>query len=286
MSGNPKGYPHKDEVAGYLKQYAEYFNLHIQRSQRVIELTRTSQGSFLITTTTTMYQADRVIVATGPFQLPYIPAGFEKLNKVKQIHSSRYRNPGDIRGSRVLVVGGGNSAVQIAEELAGRFEVSLSVRHKLRVLPARWLGKSIAWWAHYSRIAYLPTNLWPSKLRGGRVPIVGGERLKTLIAQGIISLLPAPTKTASNHQILFEDGRSRAFDTVVWATGYTTDFSWIRLPEAFDNQTPIITTSFTTPVAGLYFLGLEWQRSPSSATFLGVGKDAKRLIKLIDHNLK
>ena len=95
-----------------------------------------------------VFRARQVVVATGPFQVPYIPPAAQRLDTfVTQLHSAEYRNPQALPDGPVLVVGGGNSGFQIAEELAtaGR-QVDLSIATKMPILPQRLAGKDLFWW--------------------------------------------------------------------------------------------------------------------------------------------
>ena len=90
------------------------------------------------------YAADQVVVATGPFQTPRVPAIAERLDaSLVQMHSTDYRSPADVPGGPVLVVGGGNTGYQIAEELAASHEVHLSVGSRQTPLPQRLLGRDL-----------------------------------------------------------------------------------------------------------------------------------------------
>src|SRR5262249_55158447 len=116
--GPPDTYPTKDPVAGYLTAYAAKFNLPVRLNARVTELCRTAEG-FEATTDSGALRARQVVVATGPFQVPFIPPAAQRLeDSVTQLHSAGYRNPQALPPGPVLVVGGGNSGFQIAEELA------------------------------------------------------------------------------------------------------------------------------------------------------------------------
>ena len=95
----------------------------------VVRLHREDDGGFAVTTSTGTLRARQVVVATGPFQTPHVPAVAEQLDPlVPQLHSAEYRNPGQLPGGgRVLVVGAANSGLQIAAELAGHCEVTVAV---------------------------------------------------------------------------------------------------------------------------------------------------------------
>ena len=92
-------------------------------------------------------RARQVVVATGPFQVPFVPPAAMKLDpSVTQVHSADYRNPQALPDGPVLVVGGGNSGLQIAEELAATRPVEVSVGENPPMLPQRLLGKDLFWW--------------------------------------------------------------------------------------------------------------------------------------------
>ena len=116
--GPPDIYPGKDAVASYLKAYAAAFSLPVRLNARATHLGKTVDG-FEIRTPDEVFRARQVVVATGPFQVPFTPPAAQRLDSsVTQLHSAGYRNPQFLPPGPVLVVGGGNSGFQIAEELA------------------------------------------------------------------------------------------------------------------------------------------------------------------------
>src|SRR5436190_23812874 len=118
FSGDPDGYPARDEVIGYLEEYARRFELPTEFESRVRPLAQ-SDDAFVLEVPGRTIVADQVVVATGPFQAPNIPSlGGQLAQDVVQMHSTGYRNPSDLPEGRVLVVGGGNTGFQIAKELA------------------------------------------------------------------------------------------------------------------------------------------------------------------------
>jgi putative flavoprotein involved in K+ transport len=130
-------YPTKDPVAHYLQAYAAAHDLPVRLDARVTSLTRTEEGLEVGTADAT-YRA-RQVVATGPFQVPFVPPAAEGLDaSVAQVHSGHYRNPRSLPDGPVLVVGGGNSGFQIAEELAATRQVDLSIAPTTRCCPNGW----------------------------------------------------------------------------------------------------------------------------------------------------
>src|SRR4051812_11803980 len=118
--------PAKDEVADYLAAYARSFALPVRLNSPVLRLHREDDGTFAVTTPTEVLRARQVVVASGPFQTPVVPAIAPDVT-VPQLHSASYRNSGQLpAGSRVLVVGAANSGLQIADELADRCSVTVA----------------------------------------------------------------------------------------------------------------------------------------------------------------
>ena len=130
-------YPSKDDVATYLQSYVSAFDLPVRLNARVTSLTQ-RDGAYVVATADEEFTASHVVVATGPFQVPFVPPVAGDLDEaVFQIHSADYRNPAQLpEGGRVLVVGGGNSGFQIAEELAATRKVDLAVGKRVPVSAA------------------------------------------------------------------------------------------------------------------------------------------------------
>jgi putative flavoprotein involved in K+ transport len=103
-------YPTKDPVADYLQAYVAAFDLPVRLNAEVTGLTRTDEG-FEVQTADQTYRARQVVVATGPFQVPFIPPMAARLDpSVTQVHSADYRNPQALPDGPVLVVGGEGAA--------------------------------------------------------------------------------------------------------------------------------------------------------------------------------
>ena len=101
--GDPDGYPKRDEVIGYLEQYADKFELPIELKSRVRSLTA-DEGRFVLEVDGRTLTADQIVVATGPFQTPYVPEVASRLRPdVFQPHRTGYRKPSDVPVGTVLV---------------------------------------------------------------------------------------------------------------------------------------------------------------------------------------
>ena len=144
---DPDSFATKDQIVDYFVAYAERIAAPIRCGVEVTALHKKADGSgFRADTSEGIIEASNVVVATGPFQRPIIPAAVPADTGIAQIHSAAYRNPGQLREGAVLVVGAGSSGVQIADELvrAGR-RVYLSVGPHNRP-PRRYRGRDFVWW--------------------------------------------------------------------------------------------------------------------------------------------
>ncbi|SHE12397.1 Uncharacterized oxidoreductase CzcO [Chlamydia abortus] len=285
MTGEGNGYPSKDEVARYLQTYAKRFSLNIQLNTELIRLQQDGSG-FRCWTASGVIQARRIIVATGPFQRPYVPGFSQEVPmSVRQLHSTSYRNLTQLQEGAVLVVGGGNSGAQIAEELAGEREVYLSVGHRMKFLPLQWLGKSVFWWLDKLGLLRADGNLfWGRKLRRMEDPVFGSP-IPQLIRTGQVRMKPRAVRISSG-KIEFEDGTKLSPDNVIWATGFRPDYSWLEIPGVLDeNGRPVHSRGVSTTVPNLYYVGLPWQYNRASALLTGVGSDAEYIVNHLRTNM-
>ena len=151
--GDPDSHPTKDAVAQYLRRYAATFGLPIRHHTRVTRVTRGGAG-FSVHTDGETFHAAEVVVATGPFQLPVIPAVAEAIGPdIAQLHSSAYRNPEQLPDGPVLVVGAANSGLQIAAELHRTRPVAVSAGSATRSLPQRILGRDLFWSGEVAQVS-------------------------------------------------------------------------------------------------------------------------------------
>ncbi|MFJ2031125.1 flavin-containing monooxygenase [Streptosporangium sp. NPDC087985] len=262
-------YPTKDEVADYLRAYAGTFDLPVRLNTRVTRLSRGGAG-FEIGTAGDTFHARQVVVATGPFQTPALPAPAARLDRaVTQLHSSVYRSPRDLPDGPVLVVGGGNSGLQIAEELTATRRVDLSAGATPPVLPQRLLGKDLFWWLTRLGLMAKPADSWIGRRVRDRGELVIGTSRRTLRRAGV-TFRPRLTG-ADGTDVRFEDGSTLQVGAVVWATGFRSDYSWMAVGGVLADGRPVHRRGVTN-VPGLYFLGLPWQHTRSSA-LLGFVKD-------------
>jgi putative flavoprotein involved in K+ transport len=271
--GKADTYPGKDPVARYLEAYADTFHLPVRLNARVTRLSRTAEG-FEIRTDDGLFRARQVVVATGPFQAPFMPPAAQRLDSsVTQLHSAGYRNPQALPPGPVLVVGGGNSGFQITEELATTRQVDLSIGTKLPMLPQRLAGKDLFWWLTRLRLLRVSTRSRLGRRMSSRDFVIGSSR-RMLRREGV-RFRPRLTG-ADGSTVRFADGSALDVSVVMWATGYRPDYSWIHIPEVTrDGQ--VAHRRGVTEVPGLYFLGLTWQHTRGSALLGFVNDDATYL---------
>jgi putative flavoprotein involved in K+ transport len=270
--GDPDSYPGRDDVVAYLVDYARRFALPVELDSRVRSVRRAAGGGYVVETEGRSLEADQVVVATGPFQVPAVPALSDRLDGgVVQLHSSAYRSPGDLPDGPVAVVGGGNTGFQLATELSASHDVHLAIGARQAPLPQRVLGRDLF---RFAEAAGLMGKTADSRL---------GRRMKeneTLIGsspraarrQGV-HIRPRATG-ADGSTMSFDDGSDVAVRSVVWATGYRLDHAFVELP-VFDAGGRVVHERGVTSSRGLYFLGLPWQHTRGSALLGWVKDDAE-----------
>lgn len=262
-------YPTKDQVADYLRGYAAAFELPVRLNTRVTRLSKTGE-TFHADTSTGPITARQVVIATGPFQTPVVPTMARNLSAdVVQVHSAAYRDPDQLPYGPVLVIGAGNSGLQIACELAATRPVTVAVGTRAPMLPQRFLGRDLFWWL--SRLGMLAKTADSRLARrvAAKGDLVIGTRWRDLARLGV-QVRPR-LEDVDGATALFADGTSTQVSAVVWATGFRTDYSWLDVPGAvIDGAVPH--ERGVTPVPGLSILGLPWLHTRGSA-LLGFVKD-------------
>jgi len=272
--GDPEHYPRKDDVADYLEQYALTNELPIRCDSPVSSLEPAESG-YRLHTPSSVYEAAQVIVATGAYQRPHIPPISERLSgAVTQLHSAAYRNPDHIPARRVLVVGAANSGAQIAEDLASTHQVRLSQGTRIPRLPRRVLGKSVHWYGDHLGLIAASLDSWRGRTQRGDTLI--GTSLRQLKRHHCVELVDR-TVDAHERTVTLKDGRELEVETVIWATGYRPNYSWIHAPVLDPHGAPIHRRGVTQS-PGLYFLGMKNQYSRGSSLIHWVRHDAQFIV--------
>lgn len=272
--GDPERYPTKDDVAEYLEAYARKFALPVMLNTRVTGVRRVG-GAFEVRTAREVWRARAVVVATGPFQVPFIPSLAQDLAaEVVQVHSSAYQQPAQLPPGRVVVVGSGNSGAQIAAEVARTHEVTLALGRRQPHLPQRLLGRDIFDLLSLLGLFEVRAESWVGRFFRRRDPVIGTD-LRHLARSGRVQLMARVTG-AEGRTVRSMDGQLAEVDAVVWATGFRPDYRWLDVG-VLDAQGRPRHAGGVGAVPGVYFLGLSWQRSRASALLGGVGRNAQAL---------
>jgi putative flavoprotein involved in K+ transport len=283
--GDPDHYPTRDEVVAYLVQYATHFELPVQLHTRVKQVHREGTQFRITTVDGREFRAHSLIAATGSFHHPFVPEipGRDKFQG-QVLHSVQYRNPEPFRNKRVVVVGAGNSAVQIAVEVAKVADVTLATREPINFKPQRLLGKDIHFWSIITGLDSLPLGYWREV--GKSVGVLDTGVYQAAIAVGKPDRRPMFTHFTENG-VSWADGSTEAVDAVVLATGYRPSVEYLSPIGATDEVgRPLHRGGVSLTVPGLYYVGLSGQRSVASATLRGVGSDAAHVVSHLRRYLK
>jgi putative flavoprotein involved in K+ transport len=275
--GDRERYPTRDEVVAYLRDYAAHLDADMRCGERVERVTRDGAHLVVHSATGLDLQAPLVLAATGGFGSPHRPAlpALERFAG-SVIHASEYRSPADYAGRRVLVVGGGNSAVQIAAELAAIARVTLTTRSPLKFSPQRPLGKDLHWWLKRTGLDTAPIGRW---LRGKSTPVLDDGRYRAALASGNPDHR-AMFERLDGDSVVWPDGDREKIDAVILATGYRPHLPYLAGTGALNARgEPLHRAGVSTTVPGLGYVGLEFQRSIASATLRGAAGDAEHVIR-------
>ncbi|CAM3661131.1 NAD(P)/FAD-dependent oxidoreductase [Bordetella sputigena] len=327
----PDVFPPKERMAQYFEDYAKMIEAPVRTGVEVLKVTRNEKRpGFTVTTSAGVIEARHVVAATGAFQIPSYPKIVPESAGIQQVHSSAYKNPGQLAEGAVLVVGAGASGSQIAEELrqAGR-TVYLSVGEHYRP-PRSYRQRDYCWWlgalGMWDEVKKKPKRehvaFAVSGYEGGKtvdfrrlahagIKLVGitkgyengtvtfEEGLAANIAQGDadyfevlreadayieqngLDLPPEPEAwelledpECLKHPILALNLAEAGIKSIVWATGFKVDYSWMEI-DTFDEKGYPVHKRGISAEKGIYFLGLPNQTNRSSSFIWGVWHDAK-----------
>lgn len=285
--GDPERYPARDEVIAYLRGYAARFQLPVITGARVQSVERDSDGFQVRTADGRGFRAASLIAATGAFHRPHLPRlpGQEQFGGTIR-HSFTYRQPEPFAGQRVVVVGGGNSAVQIAVELARTARVSLATREPVRFVSQRPYGRDVHFWWSLLRVDTSPLEspqAWLfARLAAGQGPrVLDAGVYRQAIAAGEPDVRPMFSAFTVGG-VVWADGEEEPVDSVIFATGYRPNLDYLAPLGALggDGQ-PLQHHGVSSAVPGLGFVGLSNQRSFASASLRGVGPDAAAVVRAL-----
>ncbi|MEU0227016.1 NAD(P)-binding domain-containing protein [Streptomyces sp. NPDC006284] len=282
-------YPRHDQVAAYLRSFAERSGVldHVELRTEVVSVRREADGMWSVVSrdahgAVSARRFEQVIVASGHHTEPALPdplpTGADSFTG-RILHSLDYHDGGDFAGRRVVVVGLGASAVDIAADLSRHAaRTVLSVRRGLHIVPKQLFGMSVdeiaeaPWW---NEMSFAERRAWVEQallVARGRLADYGlpepdhpvfssavtlSDEILSRIRHGAVT--PKPAITAfDGDRVVFTDGTSTAADAVVYCTGFRMTFPFLPAgcPVAADGSVELYRRVVPADRPGLYFVGL------------------------------
>jgi putative flavoprotein involved in K+ transport len=280
-------FPGKDEMADYLEFYAKHFHLPVQSGVKVEKLSKQDR-CFLLDTSQGQFETEQVVVAMANYQVPERPKFAKDLDQsIVQLHSHDYKNPSQLQEGGVLIVGAGNSGADIGIEVA-RTHATWMAGKESGVVPfpidgimGRFvLSRVVRFLFHHVLAVNTPIGrkVRPKMLTRSS-PLVR-VKPKDLFKAGV-ERVPRVVGVQDGWPLL-EDGRKLYVTNVIWCTGYHSGFSWIDLPIFDEDGHPMHEHGIVTTEPGMYFVGLHFLYALSSATVIGIGRDAERIARSVE----
>ncbi len=277
FSGERERYPARDEVVEYLEQYAETIPVEIQTGSRVMTVRQHDRDFTVVTADGRQLRAAGIVAASGSFLNPYRPIfpGQDSFTG-EWLHVAEYRNPAPYVGMRAVVVGAGDSAAQVANELATVAEVTVAARHPLRFIPQRIRGHDVHYWLRETGFDSLP-DAWLSRIGDGSL-ITDSVGFQQALAEGLVDVR-AMFMALDGDEVVWSHRDRERVDAIILATGYRPSLGYLRELGALDpSGAPLHVGGISTTHLGLVYVGLEYQRSFASNTLRGVSADAAAVI--------
>jgi len=276
--GAPDHYPSRDEVAEYLERYAATLDVEIQTGTRVETIHQHGRAFLVLTEDGRELPASGIVAASGSFSNPYRPRfPGEDTFTGELSHVADYRNPAPYDGQRVIVVGAGDSAAQVGNELALVATTSIAGRHPIRFIPQHIGGRDVHYWFRETGFDTLPPE-WLSIIINGSV-VTDSVGFRQTLAEGKADRRPMFV-ALDREQVVWSDGEREPVDAIILATGYRPSVHYLRELGALNGDAaPLHVGGISSTHAGLVYVGLEYQRSYASNTLRGVSEDATAVIE-------
>ena len=282
-------WPTGREMGDYLEAYARRFDLPVRSATNVESVKPIDDGFVVAMADGRRIVARQVIVATGPFREPHVPAFAADLDpSILQLHAHDYRNPAQLRDGPVLVVGLSHSGGDIAFETAtaGRRTIlSGAARGQMpfRVTDSKraFLGWPVVVFV-FSHVLTIRTPMgrrMRAQIRKHGGPLLR-VRLPDLDRAGV-ERHDAKTVGVRDGRPVLADGTVLDVANVIWATGYTPAYGIVDAPIVGEDGWPVEERGVSPTVPGLYFLGIPFQYALSSMNVVGAGRDAKYVVDRI-----
>ncbi len=283
----PKGdfeYPSKNDFLDYLKNYESRYNFPIKRSIKVSSVTK-ENGLFKIETNQGDFHSKTLVSATGTAQNPFIPeypnmTSFEG----RQIHSSEFKNTNGFEEKNVLIIGGGNSGVQILAEISKVAQTKWVTKDEPHFLPEEIDGRYLFNEATQRFLGKTNANTYKNS-NVSLKNIVVVESVKEALNRNVLHA-QRPFKSFYEKGVIWQDNNKEEFDIIIWCTGFKPNLEHLHPLNIIHNNQ--IETQLTRSVVEpkLWLVGYGSWTGFASATIYGVGKTARQSAKEIFEELK
>ncbi|WAL81118.1 ArsO family NAD(P)H-dependent flavin-containing monooxygenase [Pandoraea sp. XJJ-1] len=267
-------YPTRNEVIDYLARYEDRYHFPVRRPVHVESVSRVQNG-LLVTTDRGEWLAKAVVSATGTWSAPYIPdyAGRE-IFRGRQMHSAQYRNPDDLRGKNVLVVGGGNSGAQILAEVSTVCNAMWVTLQEPAFLPDDVDGRVLFERATAKWQALRDGHTMTAPV-GGLGDIVMVPPVRDARARGVLHSM-RPFNHFDADGVVWSNGTHSCVDVVIWCTGFRPALRHLDPLQICDGDgLPRTDGTHARNEERLWLVGYGEWCGAASATLIGVMRSAR-----------
>ena len=251
------------EFVNYLDAFTDHFKLNLSLHDGVAEIVKQKSGWLCKSVKNELYHAPLLLIATGIFGNPWFPPVAGIAGNEFVIHSDNYKGRTGYKNKKVLIIGGGNSAAEIAIDLAGTAMVFLVTRDELK---------------------FFSDSKKLHHIRG-----ISESYLKELIAMEIIRYHPfKEIEKIDQNEVSFGDWQE-SFDKIIFATGYQANLKVLNNFNIGVNknkfpEVSVVGESIQYP--GMFFGGPLAFHNPASIVMHGFGKQIPVTIRRIAEVLK
>ncbi|MCC9134826.1 ArsO family NAD(P)H-dependent flavin-containing monooxygenase [Pontibacter silvestris] len=278
-------YPTREEVISYLKTYEERYKISVERPVHVMDVCF-KNNLFEVKTNNQSYFARTVISATGILQKPYIPSYTgQEMFKGLQLHSSQYKNPQQLKGKKVIVIGGGNSGAQVLAEVSKIAHAKWITLREPSYLPDDVDGRvlfDLASAKYYALQKGEPLS--PEQYNLGSIVMM--PSVLEARERGVLHTL-RPFDRFYEQGVIWPDGSKEEIDAVIWCTGFGYALDHLQCLNLVKATGKIVTNGTrATEQPGLWLVGYGGWTGFASATLIGVGRSARETVKEIQEYLQ
>ncbi len=273
MPPTKETYPTREEIINYLTEYEKRYEFDIRRPVNVRNVSF-HDGVFTIETDKGLINSKAIVSATGNWSNPFIPTYMgQDLFQGEQIHSAFYKNPEELRGKRVLVVGGGNSAAQILAEVSKVAETIWVTKDPPEFLPDEVDGRYLF---------NLATRKYQAMLKGevleeahDLAKVVMVDSVKEGRERGVLEA-KEPFNHLTTDSVVWSEGHEEKIDAIIWCTGFRPNLKHLASLQIIEADGKINTVGpRSLKYPGLWFVGYGDWAGFAAATLIGVQRWAK-----------